>query len=91
MHVMSRWLPLVVVVCSCGLVGSQVRTAVPPRRCCADAAATRLAGHPEADCTGWPISCACRLQVGRNVIHGSDSVESATREIGLWFPEVRPR
>ncbi|KAG2451937.1 hypothetical protein HYH02_003711 [Chlamydomonas schloesseri] len=27
------------------------------------------------------------IEVGRNVIHGSDSVESATREIGLWFPE----
>ncbi len=27
------------------------------------------------------------IEVGRNVIHGSDSVESAQREIGLWFPE----
>ncbi|KAG6747872.1 nucleoside diphosphate kinase 1-like [Populus alba x Populus x berolinensis] len=27
------------------------------------------------------------IHVGRNVIHGSDSVESATKEIGLWFPE----
>ncbi|XP_078096948.1 nucleoside diphosphate kinase 3 [Mustelus asterias] len=25
------------------------------------------------------------VEVGRNVIHGSDSVESATREISLWF------
>mgnify|MGYP001802995100 CR=1 FL=1 len=25
------------------------------------------------------------IEVGRNVIHGSDSVESAEREIGLWF------
>ena len=25
------------------------------------------------------------VEVGRNVIHGSDSVESAEREIGLWF------
>ncbi|XP_029462823.1 nucleoside diphosphate kinase B [Rhinatrema bivittatum] len=25
------------------------------------------------------------IQVGRNVVHGSDSVESAKREIGLWF------
>jgi len=23
----------------------------------------------------------------RNVIHGSDSIESATKEIALWFPE----
>ncbi|KAJ0054662.1 nucleoside diphosphate kinase [Pistacia vera] len=27
------------------------------------------------------------IDIGRNVIHGSDSVESATKEIGLWFPE----
>ncbi|KAG9147706.1 hypothetical protein Leryth_014867 [Lithospermum erythrorhizon] len=27
-------------------------------------------------------SCVCR-----NVIHGSDSVESARKEIALWFPE----
>lgn len=25
------------------------------------------------------------LQVGRNIIHGSDSVESADKEIKLWF------
>ncbi|CAM8907374.1 unnamed protein product [Rhodiola kirilowii] len=25
--------------------------------------------------------------MGRNVIHGSDAVESAAREIALWFPE----
>lgn len=27
------------------------------------------------------------LDVGRNICHGSDSVESAEREIGLWFAE----
>jgi nucleoside-diphosphate kinase len=27
------------------------------------------------------------LDVGRNVVHGSDSVESAKKEISLWFPE----
>ncbi|KAL9714842.1 nucleoside diphosphate kinase Ndk1 [Leucoagaricus gongylophorus] len=27
------------------------------------------------------------LAVGRNIIHGSDSVESAQKEIDLWFPE----
>ena len=27
------------------------------------------------------------IDVGRNVIHGSDSVESANHEIGLWFGE----
>jgi nucleoside-diphosphate kinase len=25
------------------------------------------------------------IDVGRNVIHGSDSVETAQREIALWF------
>ncbi|WP_287129175.1 nucleoside-diphosphate kinase [Candidatus Cyanaurora vandensis] len=25
------------------------------------------------------------VDIGRNIIHGSDSVESAQREIGLWF------
>ncbi|XP_061079836.1 nucleoside diphosphate kinase B [Conger conger] len=25
------------------------------------------------------------IEVGRNIIHGSDSVDSAKREIGLWF------
>ena len=27
------------------------------------------------------------IDVGRNIIHGSDSVESAKREIGLWFKQ----
>ena len=27
------------------------------------------------------------IDLGRNVIHGSDSVESATKEINLWFKE----
>ncbi|PAN48438.1 hypothetical protein GQ55_9G395400 [Panicum hallii var. hallii] len=27
------------------------------------------------------------VDIGRNVIHGSDSIESATKEIALWFPE----
>ena len=27
------------------------------------------------------------IDSGRNVVHGSDSVESAEREINLWFPE----
>eukprot|EP00520_Triparma_pacifica_P019240 CAMPEP_0118647986 /NCGR_PEP_ID=MMETSP0785-20121206/8906_1 /TAXON_ID=91992 /ORGANISM="Bolidomonas pacifica, Strain CCMP 1866" /LENGTH=143 /DNA_ID=CAMNT_0006540131 /DNA_START=135 /DNA_END=566 /DNA_ORIENTATION=- len=27
------------------------------------------------------------LEVGRNVCHGSDSVENAEKEIGLWFEE----
>jgi len=27
------------------------------------------------------------IEVGRNIIHGSDSVESANKEIALWFTE----
>ncbi|KAI4372674.1 hypothetical protein MLD38_010875 [Melastoma candidum] len=27
------------------------------------------------------------IDIGRNVIHGSDAVESARKEIALWFPE----
>jgi len=27
------------------------------------------------------------IQVGRNIVHGSDSVESAKKEISLWFTE----
>lgn len=27
------------------------------------------------------------VEVGRNVCHGSDSVDSANKEIGHWFPE----
>ena len=26
------------------------------------------------------------LETGRNLVHGSDSPESAAREIALWFP-----
>ncbi|KAE8038561.1 hypothetical protein FH972_011059 [Carpinus fangiana] len=28
------------------------------------------------------------MDIGRNVVHGSDSVESARKEIALWFPET---
>ncbi|KAI8615772.1 nucleoside diphosphate kinase [Chytriomyces sp. MP71] len=27
------------------------------------------------------------IDIGRNICHGSDSVESAEHEIALWFPE----
>jgi len=26
--------------------------------------------------------------VQQNIVHGSDSHESATREIGIWFPDL---
>jgi nucleoside-diphosphate kinase len=28
------------------------------------------------------------LEVGQNMVHGSDSNESATREVGLFFPDL---
>ena len=28
------------------------------------------------------------IDMGRNIIHGSDSVESAVRELAMWFPEA---
>jgi nucleoside-diphosphate kinase len=28
------------------------------------------------------------LEVGKNMVHGSDSPESAEREIAIWFPEL---
>ena len=28
------------------------------------------------------------ISIGRNIIHGSDAVETANREIALWFPEA---
>eukprot|EP01092_Planopodium_desertum_P006825 TRINITY_DN2799_c0_g1_i2.p1 TRINITY_DN2799_c0_g1~~TRINITY_DN2799_c0_g1_i2.p1 ORF type:complete len:168 (-),score=35.65 TRINITY_DN2799_c0_g1_i2:58-486(-) len=27
------------------------------------------------------------IEIGKNICHGSDSVEAATAEIALWFPE----
>jgi nucleoside-diphosphate kinase len=29
------------------------------------------------------------MSVGQNMVHGSDSPESGTREVGLFFPELR--
>merc|ERR1712168_1686002 len=31
------------------------------------------------------LRTSCTNGMGRNIIHGSDSVESALKEIGLWF------
>jgi nucleoside-diphosphate kinase len=28
------------------------------------------------------------ISVGQNMVHGSDSIESAAREVGLFFPEL---
>lgn len=29
------------------------------------------------------------LETGENLVHGSDSADSAAREIGLWFPHLQ--
>jgi nucleoside-diphosphate kinase len=34
------------------------------------------------------IRGAFGLEVGKNLVHGSDSDESAEREIGIFFPEI---
>ncbi|KAF8803535.1 nucleoside diphosphate kinase [Phlegmacium glaucopus] len=44
------------------------------------------ATNPLASAVGSIRGDFC-LAVGRNVCHGSDSVESAEKEIALWFPE----
>ena len=48
--------------------------------------ARKLVGatRPSESATGT-IRGDFALEVGRNIIHGSDSVEAAQREIGLWF------
>merc|ERR1712131_446601 len=40
--------------------------------------------NPQASLPG-SIRGDMSIQVGRNICHGSDSVESATAEIALWF------
>jgi nucleoside-diphosphate kinase len=30
----------------------------------------------------------CGIEIQANLVHGSDSPDSATREIGLFFPEL---
>ncbi|APX34402.1 nucleoside-diphosphate kinase [Brachybacterium sp. P6-10-X1] len=34
------------------------------------------------------LACEDDLPVIQNLVHGSDSEESSTREIGIWFPEI---
>ena len=40
--------------------------------------------NPQASLPG-SIRGDYSIQVGRNICHGSDAVESANHEIGLWF------
>jgi len=45
--------------------------------------------NPLASAPG-PVRGDYAVDLGRNVCHGSDSVESAEREIALWFPQGVP-
>ncbi|XP_063698863.1 nucleoside diphosphate kinase [Culicoides brevitarsis] len=44
------------------------------------------ATNPADSCPGSIRGDMC-IQVGRNICHGSDAVESANKEIALWFTE----
>ncbi|MCO5591149.1 hypothetical protein L7F22_045130 [Adiantum nelumboides] len=46
-----------------------------------------LGATKPADSAPGTIRGDFAVDVGRNVIHGSDSVESAQKEIALWFPD----
>lgn len=50
----------------------------------------QLAGgtDPVAKATPGTIRGDFALEVAENVVHGSDSPESAEREIGIWFPNL---
>lgn len=54
------------------------------------AAWRQLAGgtHPVEKATPGTIRGDFALTVGENVVHGSDSPESAEREISIWFPNL---
>ena len=54
------------------------------------AAFRQLAGgtDPVEKATPGTIRGDFALQTQSNLVHGSDSVDSAKREIALWFPEV---
>jgi nucleoside-diphosphate kinase len=45
-----------------------------------------LGATKPADSAPGTIRFDYAIDVGRNVCHGSDSVESAKKEIALWFP-----
>ena len=38
------------------------------------------------EATPGSIRADLAVEMGRNIVHGSDSPESAAREIGLFFP-----
>ena len=46
-----------------------------------------LGATKPADSAPGTIRGDFAVDVGRNICHGSDSVENAEREVALWFPE----
>lgn len=54
------------------------------------AAWRQLAGgtNPVEAATPGSIRGDFALEVSENIVHGSDSPESAAREIGIWFPNL---
>jgi nucleoside-diphosphate kinase len=52
------------------------------------AARSVLGATNPAEAVPGPIRGAFALEVTFNLVHGSDSENTAEREIGLWFPEL---
>jgi nucleoside-diphosphate kinase len=53
------------------------------------AAARQLIGATDPlQATPGTIRGDLAIEMGRNLVHGSDSTESAAREIGIWFGEL---
>src|SRR3954453_2802653 len=71
-----------------GLITSAPLVAMVPEGDEAVKAARQLIGatNPIEANTG-SIRGDFAIQVGQNMVHGSDAPESAEREIGIWFPE----
>ena len=50
---------------------------------------TSMGATNPADATPGSIRGDLALSMPDNLVHGSDSAESAAREIALWFPDAR--
>lgn len=49
---------------------------------------TMMGATNPADAALGTIRGDLATQTGENLVHGSDSADSAAREIGLWFPDL---
>jgi nucleoside-diphosphate kinase len=49
---------------------------------------TMMGATKPVEATPGSIRADLATEMGRNIVHGSDSPESAAREIGLFFPEL---